>query len=118
MIIESKSYPAGTQIIMILDQFVQNSAFDPQTWLDPGLKNPFDGLVFGAGKRTCLGKTIAKSLMVEMLKSMLILVPDLKIQPGIHHLYSGRDNDSKVSFRESLYQIRIFGRALWRSFKI
>ncbi len=118
MIIQGKSYPAGTQVIMILDQFIQHATFDPQTWLEPGLKHPFEGLVFGAGKRICLGKTLAKHLMVEMLKSMLILIPDIKIQPGLGHLYSGRDNDSKTSFRESLYQIRVFGRALWRSFNI
>ena len=118
MIIQGKSYPAGTQVMMILDQFIQNSEFDPQTWLEPGLKHPFEGLVFGAGKRICLGKALAKHLMVEMLKSMLVILPDIKIQPGLGHLYSGRDNDSKASFRESLYQIRVFGRALWRSFSI
>ena len=118
MIIQGRNYPAGTQVMMILDRFIQNAAFDPQTWLEPGLKHPFEGLLFGAGKRICLGKALAKQLMVEMLKSMLVLIPDIKIQPGLGHLYSGRDNDSKASFRESLYQMRVFGRALWRSFNI
>ena len=116
--IQGKNYSAGTQIIMILDQFIQNAAFDPQAWLVSGVKHPFEGLVFGAGKRICLGKTLAKHLMVEMLKSMLVILPDLKIQPGVGHLYSGRDNDNKASFKESLYQMRVFARALWRSFLI
>jgi len=118
MIIQGENYPAGTQVMMILDKFIQNSTFDPQTWLEPGLKHPFEGLVFGAGKRACLGKALAKQLMVELLKSMLVLIPDVKIQPGLGHLYSGRDNDSNASFRESLYQMRVFGRALWRSVNI
>jgi hypothetical protein len=118
MIIEGKTVPAGTQVLMIIDKFVQNATFAPQTWLQPGLKNPFEGLVFGAGKRICLGKSLANNLMVELLKSMLILIPDIKIQPSLDHLYSGRDNDTQVSFRESLYQAKIFSRALWRSFKI
>jgi hypothetical protein len=118
MIIGNKSYPAGTQVILIIDEFIQNTTFDPQTWLDPDLKNPFEGLVFGAGRRICLGKTLAKHLMVEMLKSILVSIPDIKIQPSFNHLYSGRDNDRQTSLRESLYQVKIFGRALWCSFKI
>ena len=118
MSVEGKSYPIGTQVFLIMDKFIQDTAFDPQRWLDSDLKHPFKGLIFGAGKRICLGKTIAKHLMVELLKSMLILIPDTKIQPGLGHRYSGRDNDSKVSFRESVYQLKIFGRAFWRSFKI
>ncbi len=118
MAIHGQNYPAGTQVMLILDQFIQNTAFDPQTWLNPDLKHPFEGLVFGAGKRICLGKTLAKHLMVEILKSMLILLPDNKIQPGLGHLYSGRDNDSKVSLKESLYQMKVFGRALCKSFTI
>lgn len=118
MIFEGKNFAAGAQVIIILDQFVQNSEFNPQIWLDPAVKNPFEGLVFGAGKRICLGKTLAKNLLVAMLKSMLIHIPEIKIQPAINHRYSGRDNDNKESFRESLYQIKIFGGALWRSFKI
>ncbi len=116
--IEGRSYPKGTQVLLIMDQFIQDKAFNPQAWLDADLKHPFDGLIFGSGKRVCLGKTLAKHLMVELLKSMLTLIPDIKIQPGLDHLYSGRDNDSKGSFRESLYQMKIFGRAFWRSFKI
>lgn len=118
MIINGKNVLSGTQVIMILDQFVQSPIFNPQSWLEPGLKHPFEGLVFGAGKRICLGKSLAKSLMVELLKSLLIYIPDTKIQPNLNHLYSGRDNDAKTSFRESIYQARIFGRALWKSFKI
>ena len=117
MIIEGKTVPAGTQVLMIMDEFNQSSVFNPQNWLAND-KNTFEGLVFGAGKRICLGKALAKALMVEMLKSMLIHLPDLKIQPGLGHLYSGRDNDHKGSFNESVYQIKVFGRALWRSFKI
>ncbi len=118
MSLEGKSYPIGTQVFLIMDQFIQDTAFNPQAWLDSDLKHPFEGLIFGAGKRMCLGKTLAKHLMVELLKSMLILIPDIKIQPGLGHSYSGRDNDSNTSFRESLYQMKIFGRAFWRSFKI
>lgn len=118
MNVGGKRYPIGTQVFLIMDRFIQDTAFDPQKWLDSDLKHPFEGLIFGAGKRICLGKTLAKQLMVELLKSMLILIPDTKIQPGLGHYYSGRDNDNKASFRESLYQLKIFGRALWRSFKI
>jgi len=118
MSVGGKSYPAGTQVLLIMDQFIQDIAFDPHKWLDSELKHPFEGLIFGAGKRICLGKTLAKNLMVELLKSMLILIPDIKIQPGLGHAYSGRDNDSKSNVRESLYQMKIFGRAFWRSFKI
>ena len=118
MTIEGKHYPIGTQVFLIMDQFIQDAAFDPQKWLDSDFKHPFEGLIFGAGKRICLGKTLAKHLMVELLKSIIIFIPDPKIQPGLGHYYSGRDNDHNASFRESLYQLKIFARALWRSFKI
>ena len=117
MIINGKNIPAGTQVIMMMDQFVQSPIFDPQTWLD-GDKNTYEGLAFGSGKRICLGKTLAKALMVEMLKSILIHLPDISIQPGLGHLYSGRDNDNKGSLKESVYQIKLFIKALWMSFKI
>ncbi len=116
--IQGKSYPAGTQVIMILDHFIQNRTFDPQTWLEPAVKNSFEGLVFGAGKRICLGKILATQLMVELLKAMLVMLPDKKIQPGLSHVFSGRDNDDTSSWRESCYQMKIFGRTLWMSFKI
>jgi hypothetical protein len=117
MIINGNNISSGTQIIMIIDQFVHSTVFDPQTWLGEE-KNNFEGLIFGAGKRICLGKTLAKALMVDMLKSMLTHIPDIKIQPGLGHLYSGRDNDHKSSLNESVYQIKLFGRALWRSYII
>ncbi|WP_419421379.1 cytochrome P450 (plasmid) [Legionella sp. D16C41] len=118
MMIEGKNILAGTQVLIILDQFIQSPIFNPQSWLNTGLKHPFEGLVFGAGKRICLGKSLAKSIMVELLKSLLIYIPDTSIQPHLNHYYSGRDNDAKTSTRESLYQIKIFGKAFWRSFKI
>lgn len=45
----------------------------------------------------------------------LTAIPEDLIQPYYGHRYSGRDNDGKVTFRESCYQIAIFSRLLWRS---
>ncbi|WP_141735529.1 cytochrome P450 [Oligoflexus tunisiensis] len=109
---------AGTQIFIPLDQFKQDQSFHPDAWLNGASPHPYQALVFGAGKRMCLGKMLASHLMVEMLRSLLIHIPDSQIQPDKGHRFSGRNNDGNQSFGESSYQLRKFLGALWRSYKI
>jgi hypothetical protein len=45
-------------------------------------------------------------------------VPLEQIQADHGHRYSGRNNDGKEGLGESLYQLRKFLGALWRSFQI
>jgi hypothetical protein len=109
---------AGTQIFIPLDQFKQDQSFNPDVWLDEACPHPFQPLIFGAGKRMCLGKMLASHLMVEMLRALLIHVPLEQIQPEKGHRYSGRNNDGKQGFGESRYQLRKFLGALWQSYKM
>jgi hypothetical protein len=109
---------AGTQIFIALDQFKQDQTFAPEAWLDESRPHPFQSLVFGAGKRMCLGKMLASHLMVEVLRALLIHVPRARIQPDQGHRYSGRNNDVSQSLSESVYQLRKFLGALWQSFKL
>jgi cytochrome P450 len=109
---------AGTQIFIPLDQFKQDPSFNPDGWLNEASPHPYQSLVFGAGKRMCLGKMLASQLMVEMLRALLIHVPQAQIQPEQGHHFSGRNNDGKQGFGESLYQLQKFLGALWRSFKL
>ncbi len=115
--IEGKKYLKGTQVLIPLDQFKHSLTFDLTPWLD---KNPnaYQKIVFGAGRRMCVGKLLAESLMANMLKSLLLHVADERIQPNINHFHSGRNNDGNNTFAESLYQMRHFFAALWKSFKI
>lgn len=116
--IKDRLIKAGTQIFIPLDQFKQDQSFNPDAWLNETSPHPYQSLVFGAGKRMCLGKMLASHLMVEMLRALLIHVPDAQIQPEKGHRFSGRNNDGKQGFGESCYQLRKFLGALWRSFKI
>lgn len=115
MTFDGETYPPGTQVLITLDRFVQDPTFNPQSWLSLGSKHPFHPLLFGAGQRVCLGKALAKALMLEMLRAFLPLEPAQRLQPSLGHLHSGRHNDSQQSLQESLYQLRVFSRALWRS---
>jgi hypothetical protein len=109
---------AGTQVFIPLDQFKQDQTFEPDAWLNGAGPHPYQSLIFGAGKRMCLGQMLASHLMVAMLRSLLIHIPDAKIQPDKGHRYSGRNNDGKQGFGESMYQVRKFLGALWRSYRI
>lgn len=109
---------AGTQIFIPLDQFKQDASFNPNAWLDDAVPHPYQNLVFGAGKRMCLGKMLASHLMVEMLRALLVHVPEAQIQPARQHRFSGRNNDGKQGLAESGYQLRKFLGALWRSYKM
>jgi hypothetical protein len=117
MEIEGKKYVTGTQVLMPLDQFKHTLAFNITPWLKKGT-NAYQKIVFGAGRRMCLGKILAELLMTHMLKSMLLHIADERIQPNVNHLYSGRNNDGNNSLTESLYQARQFTKALWKSFKL
>lgn len=112
----------GTQVMMLMDQFlpdlVKDQEFFPERWLAPTSENPYHSIPFAAGPRMCVGKPIAMEVMFELLKAFLTQFSDELIQPSIGHLYSGRDNDGKDSLKVSLYQIKIFTRALWKSFWI
>lgn len=116
--LQGRHVKAGTQIFVPLDQFKQDPSFQPEAWLNEERPHPFQSLVFGAGKRMCPGKMLASHLMVAMLRSLVLHVPLERIQPDHGHRFSGRNNDGKEGLGESLYQIRKFLGALWRSFQI
>jgi cytochrome P450 len=112
------SHEAGTHFFIMLDQFEQDPKFDPERWLKSPDENPYYSIPFAAGPRMCIGKPIAMELLVELLKSFLLEIPDEKTKPALGHLYSGRDNDGESSKAESAYQLKTFSRALWRSFRL
>lgn len=116
--LQGRLIQAGTQIFIPLDQFKQDQSFNPDAWLNEASPHPYQSLVFGAGKRMCLGKMLASQLMVTMLRALLIHVPQAQIQPEKGHHFSGRNNDGKQGFGESSYQLQKFLGALWRSFKL
>jgi hypothetical protein len=118
LVLQGRLVKAGTQIFVPLDQFKQDQSFQPEAWLDEERPHPFQSLVFGAGKRMCPGKMLATQLMVAMLGSLVLHVPLEQIRPDHGHRFSGRNNDGKEGLGESLYQLRKFLGALWRSFQI
>jgi hypothetical protein len=110
---------AGTQVLLLYDRFKQDQKFDPERWLKNNTENTYHSMPYGAGKRMCIGKPIATELLVRFLEVLLTQIPDILVQPEVGHLYSGRNNDkAKSSFSETLYQIKIFSKALWTSFKL
>ncbi len=115
MVIEGKDYPPGTQVFILLDQLKQEREFKPERWLNPESAALYAGLIFGAGRRLCLGKGLARLLLRELLREVLVQLPLDQVQPQQGHLYSGRDND-KPSFGESCYQIRKFAGAIAASY--
>ncbi len=118
MEIQGKIYKAGTQVMILLDEFKQDQDFRPERWVQNGASNPYLALPFGAGRRMCLGKALATNLLQELLKAILISFPLERIRPDFQHVYSGRDNDKSQSFAESLYQMKKFAGALLVSFKL
>ncbi len=117
MLIEGKNYERGMQVFVMLDDFEQDQEMKPERWFDTAEKNPFKYLLFGAGPRVCLGQSLAETMLTEFLVSFL-KVDHAKFRPKINHLYSGRDNDKKESFRSSLYQLKVFTGLIYQSYKI
>ncbi|MBC7387266.1 MAG: cytochrome P450 [Cryobacterium sp.] len=115
---EGKSYQSGTQFFILMDQLKQDPEFKPSRWDLPASENPYHHLPFAAGPRMCVGKPIALELMFEILKTFLISIPDSQIEPGMGHLYSGRDNDGSEGAAELKYQAEVFSKAIWQSFRI
>ena len=113
-----KNYAKGTQFFILLDQFKQDPEFYPERWLLSASENPYASIPFAAGPRMCIGKPIAMELMVELLLVLLTEFEFERIEPKNGHLYSGRDNDGGESFGETIYQLRMMLRAVWRSAKI
>ncbi|HVJ90615.1 MAG TPA: cytochrome P450 [Labilithrix sp.] len=106
---------AGTQVFIMLDEFQQDATFDPDRWTK-GTQNPYRSMPFGAGPRVCLGKALAQEMLGELLAGILGHFPMEQVRPSENHLFSGRDNDGKDTLRTSIYQLRIFGDVLARSF--
>jgi hypothetical protein len=111
-------YPVGTQVFILLDQFRQDPMFMPERWSDPESVALYGGLLFGAGQRVCLGKGLANVVLLHLLKGLVLCLPEAQLCPTEGHLFSGRDNDGSSGLRESLYQGKIFLRALYHSWKI
>jgi hypothetical protein len=64
--------------------------------------------VFGAGPRACAGTAHALALMKPMHVAWRSLGPAV-LQPHRGHRFSGRNNDSNLSLRETLYFVRVIG---------
>ncbi|MEO5970217.1 MAG: cytochrome P450 [Bdellovibrionia bacterium] len=110
---------AGTQILLLFDRFKQDQKFDPDRWLKTSAENIYHNMPYGTGKRMCIGKPIATALLADLLGILLTQIPDAQVRPQQGHLYSGRNNDgARSSWRESLYQLKTFMKALWSSFKM
>jgi hypothetical protein len=62
-------------------------------------------LVFGFGDRRCLGASIAMTLM-KSLFGRILERNELRFEPRVRHLYSGRNNDGNDSVPEILYQFK------------
>lgn len=115
---EGHSFPAGTQVFMMMDQFEQDPEFNPERWLSSAAENPYHAIPFAAGPRMCIGKPIALELMAELLTAFVSDFPIERIQPSYGHLYSGRNNDGKTTLSETRYQIQVFTRGFLESFRM
>jgi len=115
---QGEHYTLGTHIFILLDRFKQDQTFDPERWLQSAIDNPYYSIPFAAGPRMCIGKPIAMELLVELLKIFLLQFSIENIRPELGHLYSGRNNDGKEIKGEFHYQIKIFVRTLWKSFRM
>lgn len=115
MILRGRYFSAGTQVLILLDQFNQDQTFEPTRWQN---KNSYGALIFASGPRMCPGKSLAMDLMRTFLKSFLTDFSFNQVQPELNHMWSGRDNDSKNSKNESRYQNSIFINALVKSFRL
>lgn len=104
-----------TQVFILLDQFKQDQAWNPERWLRSSKENPYFHIPFGAGRRVCAGKPIALELLTSMLSTFLVDLDTTRIKPEKDHLYSGRINDRSTSLWETLYQIKVFSKVLLRS---
>ncbi len=108
----------GTQVFILLDQFKQDQKFQPERWLMPTAQNPYAALPFASGPRMCIGKPIALELLCELLASFLTDFSLEQLRPEFGHRFSGRNNDQSATLGETWYQIRVFARALGRSFRL
>ncbi len=115
--IEGVEHEAGTQVYIMLDEFEQEQDFQPDRW-QKSAKNPYRTMPFGTGQRMCLGKQLATEMLGEFLGGLLREIPFAQIQPEKNHLYSGRDNDQSDPLSSTLYQVKIFAKALKTSFGI
>lgn len=111
-------YERGTQFFILLDQFRQDSSFDPERWLKSSGENPYAAIPFGSGPRMCIGKPIAMELLFELMKALLLRFPSASVRPEVGHLYSGRDNDNRSTAAEVRYQSKVFAGVLWKSFRL
>lgn len=66
---------------------------------------------FGYGNRQCYGKTIASVFLLHFFKK--VKTNSIKYEPEVNHLYSGRNNDDKLSFNESIYQLKTLTEVLF-----
>ena len=67
---------------------------------------------YGYGPRACLGRLYARDFLREFFEPVLDAKYAL-FKPHEHHLYSGRDNDNE-NLSESIYQLKVFGSALYQ----
>lgn len=94
-------YNKGTQVYIELDRFKQDKLFKPNRWNNRN--NIYKNIPFGIGYRRCLGKNFALKSIIPILIELSKSDEFLDINPKIEHLYSGRDNDNKLSLSEILY---------------
>jgi hypothetical protein len=107
---------AGTQVVLLMDNFRQDQKFNPDRWLDSKTAHEYGPIPFGSGKRMCIGKPIATALLCEMLQIYLRDFHLDQVQPAQGHKYSGRNNDNEESLAETWYQLKVFARVLYKSY--
>ena len=104
-------YSNGTQVYIELDRFRQDKSFVPNRW--NSRNNPYKIIPFGIGYRRCLGKNFALKSIIPILIELSKSDESININPKIDHLYSGRDNDNKLSLYEIIYFIRTIVQKLY-----
>lgn len=95
------------RVYIELDNFIQDKEFKPSRWLTN--ENPYEILPFGWGPRKCIGKNIAMNILSEILFEILRDDNLDRICPEIGHMYSGRNNDNKITLSEIGYTLKVLG---------
>jgi len=93
----------NTQVFIPLDEMGHTAEFGKSQWM-----------AFGGGKRACAGRDIAMSICVPLF-SKVVLRPEFK--PYQNHMYSGRVNDLKETWSQSLFQVKTLVSILVRLLK-
>ena len=104
--------PKGTHVFIELDSFSQNNCFQPENWANQEYCKENSWILFATGPRMCAGRLIAIQAL-EIIMRELVKNKDgdfRRLRFYENHKISGRRNDSTVSLKEIVFQLKTLGR--------